>query len=374
MAQSPQTALPTALVERLEDRLRQLYGTATRVVGTRPISRRAAISVRAEISGSNCPRFIFLKHIFPECYPANDLPREHIEFAEELLAQRFLESCPPAAPYRPRLLAWDADGFFALEYLGESGHGEMRTYDYLVPRIAHALALQHASTIGHETNYYELRRESGLGSAEDDKRRYGGPAQQWRFGMGRDYLLRSAAERGVETTYADEEFERARAFVTNPGRLNAFIHDDLGNARQTFEVDDRLYLLDYEYARYGPGLLDLCKPMLGKFELDYENDTYLWSNAGFSRDLADAYRQSLVELGGPTFTDAEWDNALTAVLTFHALTLIGRLMHLEPDRRLVGTVRQNINSIIYHLYHLLPETTSLQLKSFCRRLLSMPGL
>jgi len=372
MSQSQTAIQSEALKDNLQEKLRQVYGAATRVVGVRHISRRAAVSARVQLEGSGNPRFVFVKHVFPECYPARDLPNEHVEFAEELLAQRFLENCPSPQPYRPKLITFDERGFFVLEYLGDNGYAEERTFGYLIPRIALALAMQHSSTMGHEEKYDELRRESGLGAPSDDKRRYGGPAQQWRFNLGRAYLLREAGERGLASSAFDQEIEEAAEFVACPGQHKAFIHDDLGNARQTFELNDRLYLLDYEYARYGPGLLDLCKPMLGKFELNLSNDNYFWNSADFPNDLATAYRQALLQAGVPSVSDEEWFKALASSQVFHSLTLIGRLMHLEPDRRLVGSIQQNVNGILFRLFETLPDETQPALKGFCKSFLGLP--
>src|SRR5690349_20116992 len=134
MSQSPATTLSNALTDALQDKLRQIYGATAHIIGVRPISRRAAVSARVELSGDNTPHFVFIKHVFPECYPAGNLAEEHIELAEEMLAQRFLDSCPSAQPFHPKLIAFDESGFLVLEYLCDHGFTQPRTFGYLTPR------------------------------------------------------------------------------------------------------------------------------------------------------------------------------------------------------------------------------------------------
>lgn len=367
---APGAALPDPIRARVEAALSAAYGGPVRVDEVRPISRRASVSLRAGLAGAG-PASVFVKHVPPETWPATGLAGDHVEFAHELLAQRFLEECPPVRPFRPRLRAWDADGFFVLDDLGEVQHAEMRTFGWITRRLARALAAQHVSTLGREARWLELRREMGLGGPDDDRRRYGGPAQAWRFDQGRDFLRRAARNRGVAPP-DDPELDEARAFVTAcEGPLRVFLHDDLGNARQTFEVGDELYLLDYEYARWGPAPLDLCKAMLGKFELSLDDGSYLWNVPGFGIDLAEEYRTALAEAGGPEVDGAGWERSVALALAFHAVTLAGRLAHLEPDRRLVGTIPQNLNGILYRLNQLLPFAVLPGLSGFCERYLGI---
>jgi hypothetical protein len=184
-------------------------------------------------------------------------------------------------------------------------------------------------------------------------------------------MLRAARHRGVLPP-DDRELDEARAFVTEcAGPLRVFLHDDLGSARQTFEVGDELFLLDYEYARWGPAPLDLCKAMLGKFEMSLADGSYRWNVLGFGPDLAAEYRAALAEAGGPVVDDSGWDRAVALVLGFHALTLVGWLAHVEPDRRLVGTVPQNVNGILYRLHQVLPSGVLPGLASFCKRYLGI---
>ena len=136
---------------------------------------------------------------------------------------------------------------------------------------------------------------------------------------------------------------------------------------------DELYLLDFEYARYAHALLDLCKPMLGKFEMEVETGLYVWSCPGFGPGLADAYRAALREMHGTTFDDDAWTPALAAALAASALALVGRLAELEPERRLAGTVAENVNGILYRLLQLLGDMPYPAARAFIARHLGIGG-
>ncbi|UAY54333.1 hypothetical protein [Arachidicoccus terrestris] len=337
----------------LEDLIRKTFGNQTSIAEVVALSSRAAVTARLVLRGSGPPS-VFIKHIAADAFPALQLVDTHVEFAEELLAQRFLQSLQPSAPFRANLLAFDQQGIFLLDDLGESGHSTMRSFDYIIERLSRSLAILHLCTREQATHYYGMRQEAGLGHPGDDRRRYGGPAQLKRFQVGQKMLLALAGRRNIDSNEMEQELERVRAIVTTPGPFLALIHDDLGNARQTFEQGDDLFLLDFEYARFGLSLIDLCKPMMGKFEVNLDNGNYLWNDPHFPITLAEAYRKHLEEIGHLCFPDQQWYDGLSAALIFHTLTLLGRLDHLEPDRRLVGTVQQNVNGILFRLLELLP--------------------
>ena len=347
------TTTPSVFQLSMEDLVHRSFGSQASIVRVIPVSSRAAVTSRLILRGSGPPS-VFVKHIASEIFPAVKLGDAHVEFAEELVAQRFLQSLQPCAPFRANLLAFDTQGIFLLDDLGEQGHTGMRSFDYIIKRLSRSLAILHLCTREKEIHYNRLRQQAGLGGQADDRRRYGGPAQFRRFEAGREILLRLAGLRNIDTVGLDHELDRVLAFVKEPGPFLALIHDDLGNARQTFEKGDDLYLLDFEYARFGLCLIDLCKPMMGKFELNLDDGNYLWNDPHFPITFAEAYRVHLKEIGHLCFSDRQWYEGLSAALIFHALTLLGRLDHLEPDRRLVGTILQNVNGILFRLLELIP--------------------
>lgn len=369
---SPAEVLSPELLRDLETLLRDRFGADTVVTECFPISQRAAITMRATLGGSAAPASVFVKHLHVSEYPAVRLFDSHVEFAEELLALQFLEQCTPSQPFRAKLVAGDARGLIVLEDLGPEGHAEMRRFDELVELVSAPVAMMHAATRNRMDLYWQLRAEAQLGDAESDRRRYGKPAQRRRFALGRDYLLGKSAAQSLAQTHEQlrQELNAAEAEIESPDEFFAFIHDDLGNARQTFEMGDRLYLLDFKYAKAGHCLIDLCKPTLGKFALNLDNGVYLWSNPNFPLTFAAAYRRRWQRETGLIIDDARWDNALSSAFVYYGLTLVGRLMHLEPDRVLLGTVRQNINGILYRLDEVLPAHSYPALKAFTARFLA----
>lgn len=363
----PAEVLSPELLRDLELLLCERFSADTVVAECFPISQRSAITMRARLSGTHAPETVFVKHLHNSEYPAERLYETNVEFAEELLALQFLEQCPPAQPFRAKLIAGDARGLIVLEDLGPEGHAEMRSFDELVELVSAPLALMHAATRDRMQLYLQLRTAAQLGDLDADRRRYGKPAQRMRFALGRDYLLGRSAGRSAEQLRA--ELNAAEAEIESPGEFFAFSHDDLGNARQTFEMGQRLYLLDFEYAKAGHCLIDLCKPILGKFELSLDTGAYLWTNPNFPLAFAAAYRRRWQNETGLVIDDARWTSALSSAFVYHACTLVGRLMHLEPDRRLLGTVQQNINGILFRLSEVLPDGYYPELTAFIERFL-----
>jgi len=361
----------------LEALLRDRFGADTLLGECFPISQRAAITMRAGLTGTGAPASVFVKHLHHSEYPAARIFETNVEFAEEMLALQFLERCPPPEPFRAGLIAADARGLILLEDLGPEGHAEMRSFDELAELVSAPLVIMHTATRGRMDLYLRLRTAAQLGEPDADRRRYGKPAQRVRFALGRDYLLAKSERESADKL--QRELDAAETEIESPGEFLAFIHDDLGNARQTFEKDGRLYLLDFEYAKADHCLMDLCKPTLGKFELSLDTGVYLWTNPNFPPAFAAAYRRRFENETGVKIDDARWNHALGSAFVFHGVALIGRLMHLEPDRQLLGSVQQNINGILYRLAEVIPADNYPTLKGFIERFLrtdvaSIPSL
>jgi aminoglycoside phosphotransferase (APT) family kinase protein len=151
-----------------------------------------------------------------------------------------------------------------------------------------------------------------------------------------------------------QELEDVQRMIAQPGPFAALIHDDLSNARQTFEVEGRLMLLDWEQAKFGHALLDFVKPMVGKIEVELDTGISAWQCPGFPIALPDAYRRLLARDHAVALGDADWDANLSAALIFGALALAGRLVVWDPRRALRGTPQQNINGVLRRLLQLLP--------------------
>jgi hypothetical protein len=362
-----------ALHEGISDLLHSLWGNDTRIESYDLLSRRSASVARVRLSGPEpalAPATVVVKHVAAEDFPLAEPARSNPEFAEEQLAQRFLREIGLEGGLKPALLAWDRRGITILEDLGERNYTRPRTYEELIPLLSDALARLHAGSSDRFDTYLRMRHEAGLGEVSDDTRRYGAVAQARRFEKGRAFVLeqRPSGRRALEA-----EIDSVRSQIDEPGSFRAFIHDDLANARQTFEVGDSLYLLDFEYSRYSHCLLDLCKPMIGKFEINLDTNTYVWTCPNFPLELASTYRRHLDNSYGWRFSDHLWEEGLSVALIYTALTLIGRLVELEPEVLLFGSIQQNINGILFRLAGLLQsKTVHPEFQAFISRFLDFP--
>ncbi|MEA2720548.1 MAG: hypothetical protein QOJ39_2412 [Candidatus Eremiobacteraeota bacterium] len=325
------------LDDAIAELVRARWGSSAAITGSVPLSARASLSVRAALSGPGAPDSIIVKHVRAEELGA-DLSVTNPEFLEELAAHRFLRAAGAEARLKPALIADDPRGIMVFEDLGREPYVRMRTFEELVPMLATAIARLHTAGAPRIDAYLDTRAALGLAG---DRRRYGTPAQASRVERAARAVLRESGALGVA-----RELDDVLACIADPGAFRTVVHDDLGNARQTFEVGHALYLLDFEYAKVGHALLDLGKPMIGKFEVHLESGVYGWTCPRFPIELAGAYRAQRAQLGGTEFDDAAWRRALAASLLWTGLSLIGRLATLEPDRNLLGTVPQNANGIV----------------------------
>ncbi len=344
----------------LDALIKQHFGQNSAIARIEKLSERAAVVARLHLNNAPVPSVI-AKFTRGAIQPSQPIDANKIEFAEEQLAHRFLATLHTPEKYKPDLLNTAPQGIILLQDLGPEGHNTKRTYDYLIPRLAEAIAHLHNPSRNQFENYCTLREEAGLGRPDDDRRRYGKPAYQALYQLGTEFILtryETTTFRYYKSAVATE-LQQVDHLISNPGPFLAFIHDDLGNARQTFEVGDKLYLLDFEYSKYSHALLDFAKPLMGKFEINLETGAYGWTGPHFPLALIDHYRQYTETTLGVEYENHNWQEATAAAMTYAALTLIGRLCRLEPNRNLRGTVKQNIQAILKHLSMLLDTLQSL---------------
>lgn len=142
------------------------------------------------------------------------------------------------------------------------------------------------------------------------------------------------------------EFEAVFDLVERyPGR-RALIHDDLANARQTFEVGAETYLLDFEYSHYAPPFYDLTKTLLGKFETNIQSGQYCWTCPNLPWSLAEQHRALLAQDYGLVLADSDWSEIMAACLIYAAMTVTGHLYMVGSQRPLRGTVPQNVDLVL----------------------------
>ena len=350
--------------DELDALAKRVFGRNTLISHVEKISERGAIVARLRLKNASVPNVI-AKYTREPVRVGKTVDRDKVEFVEEQLAHRFMATLSGGEKCKPDLLYAAPEGIILLEDLGPDARKSRQNYGFLIPRLAEAIAHLHAAGRGQYEKYCEMRLLAGLGTPMEDRRRYGKPAYRFLYRAGMDFVLTRfevSALRYNKSAIEAELMEVAR-LIDNPGPFLTFIHDDLGNARQTFEVDDKLLLLDFEYSKYSHALLDFAKPIMGKFEISLKSGVYAWTGSNFSLELIDHYRKFNEAVYGIRIEPPVWQAAVTAAMTYAALTLVGRLCHLERDRNLRGTVKQNIQAILRNLFGLpgiqqsLPATT-----------------
>ena len=337
--------------ERTEALIKARFGEDCRVVGYDRLTRRAAAVARMRLAEAPVETVI-VKHL-DRPWATAELVADHPEFANEALNYRFLDSIGLCGTVPPGLIGCDPSGVIVLADLGDFAALPERSFDHLVPALARSLALLHSATHDRAEAYDSMRSEAGLGSRSDDRRKYGAPGARRLFHAGAALCLATEGLSHRQTAALAREFETIEAMVVAPADYLALIHDDLANARQTFDTDEAMFLLDFEQAKYSHALLDFVKPMIGKFEVDEVQNVSMWQCPAFPLDLPSRYREILAADFGRSLP--AWDANLAAALVYGAMGLVGRMAAWDPRRRLRGSRRENIRGVIHRLSTLLAE-------------------
>ena len=125
--------------------------------------------------------------------------------------------------------------------------------------------------------------------------------------------------------------QQAARLLTFPDGPSVFLHDDLISARQVMLVNGECMLLDFEMAKFGHPLLDISRSLAGKFDRKAGTSTYVLKHLDAPASLAETYRRQLAALGGPVFTDSDWDQAIGAAIVFTSVINLGA-QHCAPPR------------------------------------------
>lgn len=102
----------------------------------------------------------------------------------------------------------------------------------------------------------------------------------------------------------------------------------------------------------------------------------IWISANFPLILADRYRTILAREFDLRFDEDVWRSHLAAALVFGTLQVIGYAeSRVARQRHMVGSLRQNINGLLYRLATLLDGFAAYPaLQSFMLRFLCIPSL
>ena len=344
---SPQTSLELLLVD-IHQCLTQLWGEDLRITQYQPLSERISCVGRLFIEGKSAfQKTVIAKHI-PFChYPAENKKQLSQEFIEEHVCYQFLHSQQEHYSLFAQQYAFDEQGFILLQDLETEIENIQEDVDVLADQIAYSLASLHLATFGKNQSYQALRQQAGLPTFENDQRAYSLAAHRRRYRLGASTLKDYADIMGVTTpdtwqTYID----LIEADIENPGAFHCFLHDDLANARQVIKHNNQFYLIDFENAKFSHALLDLCKPLAGKFEMLIDSGEFFYSNPNFPINFIDSYRRNLFTLGNKNFDQAQWESAFTHTLIYHCLGLVGKLVEISADRKLRKSFAFDLCTII----------------------------
>jgi len=338
---------------RLQTYLTHYFGSEVLIETYELLTRRASIVARVGLKDAK-DHSVIVKHAPDFTYAPNS---SSLEFREEQLAYSFLQKITAKGKYKPELVGLEKGRVLIMEDLGtKDQYSQNKSFNYLVPKLAKSIAHLHGAAYGKYDEYVALRPSMDL-KLDKDERRYGKDAYELLYRKGKDYLLNRYDLSPVRTHQSTlfSELDNILKFIKNPQSYLSLIHDDLGNVRQTYEFEGKLLLLDFEYSKYTHMLLDFVKPMIGKFEESTQDGFYRWTQTQFPLALTKEYRKHLKQDYNLSFDDEEWDFNLYCALSYGAIGLIGRLCYLEPEKRLLGSVLENMKGILNRLNVLLQE-------------------
>jgi hypothetical protein len=307
-----------------------------------------------------------VKHIPVGLYPAQsafDIPQE---LREEQVCYQFLQSVSDKYSLFAQMYVFDDRGFMILEDLSEGEENDQHEeLDVLATRLAQTFASLHLATFEHAETYANMRNAAGLPEPLKDPRAYSLAAHRRRYQLGaatvKDYC--NILNVALPNTY-NHHIDLIEAEMENPGVFHCFVHDDLANARQVIKRNKQFYLIDFENAKYSHALLELCKPLAGKFEMLLEDGEFFYANPNFPDEFIDEYRKSLYTLGQKSFNQPQWDSTFTHALLYHCLALVGKLIEISSERKLRKNFSFDLSSILSrHLYLLEHLETFTPIKS-----------
>lgn len=323
------------IMSDLQDCLSRLWGDDLRVCTYEPLSERISCVARVHLEGSHAQApTIIVKHMPLNLYPAQRPENIPQELYEEAVCYQFFQQ-ETRFTLAAQLYAFDERGFMLLQDLGTEGIGEEESLEVLSARLAHTFSSLHLATFNKGDRYQKLRDKAGLPKPLNDPRAYSLSAHRRRFRLGAATIKDYSNIMGLSIPASFSQYiDLIEAEIENPGIFLCFVHDDMANARQVIKRNHQFYLIDFENAKYSHALLDLCKPLAGKFEMLLEDGDFFYANPNFPVGFIDDYRLELFNLGEKTFKQTQWDSAFTHALLYHCLALVGKLIEISSQRKL----------------------------------------
>jgi len=318
----------------------------------RPVETEAAALAtvsddEADAAARQVP-YVIVKYVGPAHYAHKE--QHHINFAEELFHYQFLMQHRQAFDLFPALLG-QRTGMFLLQDLGVDVY-QYPNMQAIMQGVASTFVHLHTAFSGLHGAYVSARKAAGLCAPEQDLRNYGVPGNWHHARRGLAVLQEYAHIMGV---CPPTDFEKLLApiyeAIKHPGPFFTFVHDDLGDRRQSVSLEGQVYLLDLEHAKYFHGLMDLAKVLIGKVEFDEEKQAMKYNHARMPRELMQVYEGLWQAASGKECTQDFWQEHWLAVLVFQVGLAIDRLIDVSQDP-MKHTVAQNMRLILDHfLYH-----------------------
>ncbi|MDP4146692.1 MAG: hypothetical protein Q8936_19810 [Bacillota bacterium] len=319
------------------------------------LSERLATVARVKVEGDGqIPSSVIVKHEILKLYPASGAGELTQEFLEEMLAYKFLHTHAKQFHLIPKVYSFEFYGLAVLEDINPTGIQHIDTLEVIIRDLSHTLAGLHASTIGKYDIYEAMREECMLPSMIMDKRRNSLSSYSTRLRLAVDMLKDYCSIMGVMIPKAfDVMINEIEMDITNPGNFYGLIHDDLANGRQVVRREEKLYLIDFENSKYSHILLDICKPLAGKYEIDLNTGYYFLNNPAFPIEFLYRYRSQLEKFMGRNYSDIEWQKQFSSALIYHSLVLIGKMLQVSKDAQLIGNIPSHLIAIIGRMLYLL---------------------
>ncbi|MEJ2741172.1 MAG: phosphotransferase [Gammaproteobacteria bacterium] len=340
------------LLTHIQQRAQQLWGQHVHVTHYEPLSERLSSVARIGLSSANgpdtnSPATLIVKHLPLANYPASCTAELTQELREEHVCYTFLHQVRDQFPLFAHCYAFDNRGFLLLEDL--QPEPQPATEEHLMvlaERLANTLARLHLATFNKRSDYQHLRQHADLPTPGQDPRAYSLAAHRRRYRLGAATLKDYCSILGVALPASfNAHIDLIETEMENPGQFHCFVHDDLANARQVIARHHAFYLIDFENAKYSHALLDLCKPLAGKFEMLIDSGEFFYANPNFPQAFIAIYRRTLAQ-AGRSYPDDLWDAALTHAVLYHGVALVGKLIEISADRRLRKPFAFDLQTII----------------------------
>lgn len=313
------------------ERLRRLQGhlsfaiSPLHTVEAEPITRRRDVKVwRVKLTDpAGVSSSVFAKEL---C--VDDPTDFHSECANYLFLQKYRDRFDRFA----ELLAMESD-VFVIADLGSAFY-QFESNERVLEAIADTFARMHVYLAPFEREYDEIRAAQGLPSQREENRRNSEAGRRETAQRGVTMLADYVSLMGIAPTEPfTRQAEECFDIIFDPASpFRTFIHDDVADRRQTIVRDGRVYLLDFEHAKFHHALMDLAKLMIGKVEHHSELQGMFYNHPNIPSELIGKYRERWASLGARELSTDEWDRNVVAAFVTQVMLVIGRIVEIGGFR------------------------------------------